>query len=506
MKQLGKLLIGAALVLRCSAGVASAGGIYPPAASPPAGAPNVLIIMTDDVGYAASSTFGGAIPTPTFDRLAADGLRYNNFHTTALCSPTRAALLTGRNHHAVGFGSVADLAQGEPGYNSIMPKSAGTIGQALSAAGYDTAWFGKNHNVPTWQSGPLGPFDQWASGLGFRYFYGFNGGLTNQFFPALIENNNTIEPPKRPGYILDRDLADHAIAWLRMQQTESGGRPFLLYYAPGTAHAPVQAPADWIARFKGKFNAGWDVYRQETFARQKRMGIIPANARLTPLPPNVKPWANLSTDEKRVAARYMEVYAAMLAHCDDQIGRIIDELQHTGQLDNTLVIYIQGDNGASPEGGAIGSFDYAGQLGGGAGAGQELAHALAHLDEIGGPRSFEVGPAGWAVAMDTPFPYYKLIASHLGGTTNGMVISWPSRIKSRGIRSQFTDVTDIMPTVLDAAGISPPVMLNGVAQQPFDGTSVAYSFDHPEAPERHTIQYFEIFGNAALYKDPMRSG
>jgi arylsulfatase len=457
--------------------------------------------MTDDVGYAASSTFGGAIPTPTFDWLAAHGLRYNNFHTAALCSPTRAALLTGRNHHAVGFGSVADLARGEPGYNSLIPKSAGTIGQVLSAVGYDTAFFGKNHNTPTWQGGPLGPFDRWPLGLGFSYFYGFNGGLTNQFAPALIENTRAIEPPNEEGYILDRDLADHAIAWLRMQHAEGGGRPFLLYYAPGTAHAPVQAPADWIARFRGKFDQGWDAYREQTFARQKRMGLIPADAKLAPRPANVKPWGALTADEKRVDARYMEAYAAMLAYCDNQIGRIIDELRGSGQFDNTLVIYIQGDNGASAEGGADGTFDYISRMTGSGGSGEELQYALAHLDEIGGPKSFEVGPVGWAVAMDTPFPYYKIVASHLGGTTNGMVVSWPARIQARGLRSQFTDVTDVLPTVLDAAGIAPPANLNGIAQRPFDGASFVSSFDDPKAPTRHSTQYFEIFGHAAIYQN-----
>jgi arylsulfatase A-like enzyme len=503
MKLVGRIAIGALIALRCSTALGAPGPQgFPAVLMPPAGAPNVLIVMTDDVGYAASSTFGGAIPTPTLDALAADGLRYNNFHTTALCSPTRAALLTGRNHHAVGFGSVADLAQGEPGYTSIIPKSAATFGQILSAAGYDTAWFGKNHNVPTWQAGPLGPFDQWASGLGFRYFYGFNAGLTNQFAPTLVENNTMIEPQHQPGYILDRDLADHAVSWLSVQRAQSAGRrPFLLYYAPGTAHAPIQAPPEWITRFKGKFDQGWDVLRQEIFARQKRMGIIPADAKLNPLPANVKPWASLSADEKRVSSRYMEAYAAMLAYCDNQIGRIIDALKASGQLDNTLVIFIEGDNGASPEGGAIGTYDYASELGAGGSPGAELAHALAHVDDIGGPRSFSVGPVGWAVAMDTPFPYYKLVASHLGGTTNGMVVSWPAKIKARGLRSQFTDITDVVPTLLEAIGIPAPSTFNGTAQLPFDGTSFAYSFEHPTAVERHTTQYFEIFGNTAIYQD-----
>ena len=472
-----------------------------PDRAPPQDAPNILIVMTDDVGFAASSTFGGAIPTPTFDQLAANGLRYNNFHTAALCSPTRAALLTGRDHHAVNFGTVPELSRPVQGYSSILPKSADTIGQILSSAGYDTAWFGKHHNVPTWQEGPLGPFDQWANTLGFGYFYGFHGGLTDQFAPALIENDRAVEPPRDKDYILDRDLADHAIDWLRMQHAVGGDRPFLLYYAPGTAHAPVQAPADWIARFRGKFDGGWDVYRNETFARQKRLGLIPANARLAPLPSTIKPWKDLTPDEKRVAARFMEAYAAALAYCDNQIGRVIEELRLSGRLDNTLVLYIQGDNGASAEGGDDGLLNYGSRLNGRPDPKEELAHSLAHLDDIGGPRSYEVGPAGWAAAMDTPFPYYKTVASRLGGTTNGMVVSWPARIKARGLRPQFTDVTDILPTVLDAAGLAAPAVLNGVAQQPFDGTSFAYSFADAAAPSRHRTQYFEIFGHAAIYHD-----
>jgi arylsulfatase A-like enzyme len=501
-RSLGRALT-IAIALGSTSVMAQTGGptSYPVVQAPPAGTPNVLIVMTDDVGFAASSTFGGAIPTPTFDALAADGLRYNNFHTTAICSATRAALLTGRNHHAVGFGNVADIARNEPGYNSILPKGAGTIGQILSAAGFDTAMFGKNHNVPTWQAGPLGPFDQWGSGLGFKYFYGFNAGLTNQFFPALVENNTAVEPPRQDGYVLDRDLADHAISWLRMQRAGGGGRPFLLYYAPGTAHAPIQAPADWIARFKGKFDGGWDVLHQQIFERQKRLGIIPADARLAPMPANVKRWDALTPDEKRVASRYMEAYAAMLAYCDSQIGRVIGELKASGQLDNTLVIYIQGDNGSSAEGGQIGTYDYQSKVSGRGTSAEKLQYALAHLDDIGGPRSYEVGPVGWALAMDTPFPYYKAVASHLGGMTNGMVVSWPARIKARGLRSQFADATDILPTVLDATGVKPPETLRGYAQSAFDGTSFTQTFTDARAPSRHATQYFEIMGNAAIYHD-----
>jgi arylsulfatase len=380
------------------------------------------------------------------------------------------------------------------------------VAQILSAAGYDTAMLGKNHNVPTWQQSSLGPFTQWASGLGFNYFYGFHGGVTNQFQPTLIENNRMIEPPptgdgSEKGYVFDRDMADHAIAWLREQHTQHPANPFLLYYAPGTAHAPLQAPAEWIARFKGRFDSGWDAYRDEVFARQKRMGIIPKDARLAPLPEGIRHWNQLSADERRVAARFMETYAAMLAYCDAQIGRIVEELKRSGQYDNTLVIFLQGDNGASGEGGELGSFDYAGRMGAENSSQEEVAHALANLDKIGGPESYVVGPVGWASAMNTPFPYYKLIASRLGGISNGMVVSWPAHLKERGLRTQFTHVTDVAPTILEAAGIEAPDTLGGVAQQPFDGVSFAYSFTQPRAPSRHHVQYFEVFGNAAIYRD-----
>lgn len=479
---------------------------FPPAPKAPKGAPNVLIIMTDDVGFAASSTFGGGIPTPTLDALARDGLVYRNFHTTSICSPSRASLLTGRNHHRVGFGTVADLARGEPGYTSIIPKSAGTIAQILSAGGWDTAMFGKNHNVPSWQSGSLGPFDQWASGLGFQYFYGFHGGFTDQFAPQLIENTRMIEPPvagdgSEAGYVLDRDLADHAIGWLRSQSEQHPGKPWMMYYAPGTAHAPLQAPREWIARFRGRYDAGWDAYREQALARQKALGIVPANARLAAMPDGTKKWSELTADERKVAARFMEVYAAALAYCDNQVGRIVEELERTGQYDNTLILFIEGDNGASGEGGASGALNYATRVSGSATADQEQAWSLAHLDDLGGPKSYPVGPVGWASAMNTPFPYYKVVASQLGGTSNGLVVSWPKGIAARGVRGQFTDLTDVMPTVLDALHLPAPKVLAGVAQSAFDGTSFAYSFTQPDAPSRHRTQYFEVFGNAAIYRD-----
>ncbi len=478
---------------------------FPAAPTPPPGAPNVLVIMTDDVGFASSSTFGGGVPTPNLDRIAANGLVYNNFHTTSICSPTRASLLTGRNHHAVGFGTVADLARGDAGYNSIIPKSAGTVAQMLSAAGYDTAMFGKHHNVPTWQSGPMGPFDQWPTGLGFKYFYGFNGGLTDQFHPQLVENERMIDPPAagdgtEAGYVFERDIADRAIDWLHIQHSQNPDRPFLLYYSAGTAHAPLQAPAEWIARFKGKFDMGWDAYREATLARQLKLGIVPPGTKLAPMPDGTRPWSALTADERKVAARYMEVYAAMLAYHDAQVGRILDTLKASGELDNTMIVYIEGDNGASGEGGAIGGLNYATRVSAAGGNG-ELAHALANLDKLGGPDSLPIGPVGWASALNTPFPYYKLVASRLGGMTNGLVVSWPARLTQRGVRSQFVDVTDVTPTILEAAGVKQPDSINGIAQQPFDGVSFVYSFDAPKAPARHRTRYFEVFGHAAIYSD-----
>ncbi|HEY2659864.1 MAG TPA: arylsulfatase [Caulobacteraceae bacterium] len=473
---------------------------YRQEARAPQGAPNVLLIMTDDVGFGASGTFGGPIPTPTFDDLAAHGLRYNEFHTTALCSPTRAALLTGRNHHSVGSGTIAELATGYPGYTSVIPKSAATITEVLRQNGYSTAQFGKNHNVPDWQNNPAGPFDNWPNGLGFEYFYGFNAGDTNQWAPALVENRNVVEPPvDDPTYILDRDLGDHAISWLRTHQTQAPDKPFLMYYAPGSSHAPHQAPKEWIAKFKGQFDQGWDKLREETFARQKRKGVVPADAELTPRPPEIPAWDSLSADQKKIASRLMEVNAAALAYADYQIGRVIGELRQEGKLDNTIVIYIQGDNGASAEGGLNGTID---DMAGLNGVNDPVPHMLAHLDDMGGPMAEDHYPVGFAWAMDTPFQWTKQIASHWGGTRNGMVISWPARIKAQGqLRSQFSHVIDIAPTLYEAIGVAQPTEVNGVQQKPIEGTSMVYSFDAPKAPERHHVQYFEMFANRAIYED-----
>jgi arylsulfatase len=470
---------------------------FPAGPTAPAGAPNILLVMTDDVGFAASSTFGGAIPTPTFDALAAEGVRFDAFNTTALCAPTRAALLTGRNPHAVGFGTVPETAVGQPGYDAVLPKTAGTIAQVLRANGYVSAFLGKHHAVPTWETGPMGPFDHWARGLGFDYFYGFHGAWTDQFAPALIENDHPVDPPRQADYILDRDLADHAIAWLRLQRVQAKDKPFFLYYAPGTAHAPLEAPAAEIAKFHGKFDAGWDAYREEAFKRQKRLGVIPDNAKLAPLPPGVPAWSSLTPEQKTVYARYMEVYAAQLAYCDAQVGRIIEALRQSGQLANTLVVYIQGDNGASAEGGANGSISYSVRLPPEA----DFRLALQHLDEIGGPKTSSAMPVGWAAALDTPYPYYKAVASRLGGVRTGMVVSWPERFKARGVRSQFIDVADIAPTLYEIVGVTPPAELNGVRQQPLDGVSFADAIDNPKAPAKRHVQYFEIMGNSAVWED-----
>jgi arylsulfatase len=473
---------------------------FPKDVRAPKGAPNVLLIMTDDVGFGASSTFGGPIPTVTMDRLANEGLRYTQFHTTALCSPTRAALLTGRNHHSAATGVIMELGTGFPGYNSLMPKSAGTFAEILKQNGYNTSWYGKNHNVPDWQNSQAGPFDLWPTGLGFEYFFGFIGGDTSQWNPALFENTKPIEPPHdAKDYFFDRDMADHTIAWLRMQHAVAPDKPFLAYYAPGTAHAPHHAPPEWIAKFKGKFDQGWDQVREETFARQKQMGIVPAKAKLTERSPGIPAWDSLDPDHKKVAARMMEVYAAALAHADYQMGRVLDAIAEEGELDNTLVVYIQGDNGASAEGtaqGLLNEMTFFNAIP------EDFKEVLRRMDELGGPKTFNHYPIGWAHAMDTPFQWTKQIASHWGGTRNGMVISWPARIKDKGgIRPQFHHVIDIMPTILEATGVPVPTSINGVKQKPIEGVSMVYTFDDAAVPSRHQTQYFEMIGNRAIYSD-----
>jgi arylsulfatase len=474
---------------------------FPKEVQAPKGAPNVLLILTDDVGFGASSTFGGPIPTPTMDKLAANGLKYNRFHTTALCSPTRAALISGRNHHTCATGVIMEMGTGYPGYNSLMPKSCGTVAQVLRGNGYNTSWFGKNHNVPDWHSSQAGPFDLWPTGLGFEYFYGFIGGDTDQWHPALFENTRPVHPPDHdPNYILDRDLADRAITWIREQKAVAPQKPFFCYYATGTAHAPHHAPKDWIAKFKGQFDQGWDKVREETLDRQKKLGVAPPDTKLTPRPKEIPAWDSLNADQKKLYARMMEVYAGALAHCDYQMGRVIEAIDQLGELDNTLVVYIQGDNGASAEGSLQGTTNEVATAVNG--ATEDLPYLLSMIDKLGGPETYNHYPVGWAHAMDSPMQWTKQVASHFGGTRNGAVISWPKRIKAKGeVRSQFHHVIDIVPTILEAAGVPMPGEMDGAKQKPLEGVSMVYTFDDAKAKDRHTTQYFELVGNRGIYHD-----
>jgi len=471
-----------------------------PITAPPA-APNVLLIMTDDVGFGASSTFGGPIPTPAFDAVAARGLRYNRFHTTALCSPTRAALITGRNHHTCSTGVITEMGTGYPGYNSLMSKKCGTVGEILKQNGWNTAWFGKNHNVPDWQSSQAGPFDLWPTGLGFEHFYGFIGGDTDQWHPALFDGTKPIDPPHDdPNYHLDADLADQAIGWIHQQHSLAPDKPFFAYYTPGLCHAPHHAPREWIARFKGKFDQGWDKIREETLARQIAAGVVPPGTKLTPRPKEIPAWDSLTPDQRRLSARMMESYAACLAYCDHNIGRVLQAVADTGELDNTLVIFIQGDNGASAEGTLQGVANEVGVAANG--AVETEAYLLSIMDDLGGPLTYNHYPVGWAHAMCTPFQWTKQVASHFGGTRNGLVISWPARLKRTGeIRPQFCHVTDVAPTILEAAGVVEPEIINGVRQTPIEGASLIPTFDDPQAPTRHPTQYFELMANRGIYHD-----
>jgi arylsulfatase len=474
---------------------------FPKGIEAPKGAPNVLLILTDDVGFGASSVFGGPIQTPNFQRLANSGLRYNMFHTTALCSPTRAALITGRNHHSVASGVITEMATGYPGYNSLVPKSAGSVGEVLRENGYNTSWFGKMHNVPDWMSSQAGPFDLWPSGLGFEYFYGFIGGDSDQWHPALYENTRPIEPYLgKKDYILDHDLADQAIKYMRMQHALAPNKPWFVYYATGTAHAPHHAPKEWIAKYKGQFDQGWDKVREETLARQKKLGVVPANTDLSKRPEQIPAWDSLSADQKRLYARMMEVYAGALSYADNQIGRLLDEVEQSGQSDNTLIFFIMGDNGASAEGSLQGTTNEVATAGNG--VKEDLPFLLTQLDNLGGPLTYNHYPVGWAHAMDAPMQWTKQVASHFGGTRNGLVVSWPAKIKDKGgLRSQFCHVIDIVPTIYEAAGITPPDVLDGVKQQPIDGVSFVYTFDQANAATQHSAQYFELVGNRAMYKD-----
>jgi arylsulfatase A-like enzyme len=469
----------------------------------PEGAPNVLVVLLDDEGYGQSSTFGGLIPTPTIDRLAASGLRYTRFHVTALCSPTRAALLTGRNHHAVGMGTITNWSTDYPGYNSAIPKSAALVSEVLRENGYATAAFGKWHLIPERECTLSGPFDHWPTHQGFDYYYGFLNGETNQWYPELTLGTQPVEmiapPGRQSDYTLNEDLANKAIAWIKAEKSLAPDRPFFMYYAPGASHAPLQAPKAWIDKFKGQFDMGWDRYREIVLEQQKKLGVVPQDTKLTPRPAAIPAWDSLTPEQKKVAARLMEVYAGFTAQNDHELGRVLDAIADTGQLDNTMIIYIAGDNGASLEGGLRGTANMMAQANG---IEDNTAESLARLDELGGPHTTPHYPVGWAWAGNAPFQWGKRIASHLGGTRDPMVVYWPKRIKDAGgVRTQFEDVTDVAPTILDAAGLPEPVEVNGVKQQRVDGVSMVSTFASANAPATRTRQYFEMMGNRAIYSD-----
>ncbi|TMH31071.1 MAG: arylsulfatase [Betaproteobacteria bacterium] len=477
---------------------------WPPTIVPPKGAPNILLIMTDDQGYGVSGTFGGVIPTPALDRIARAGLRYTQFHSTALCSPTRAALITGRNHHTGGFGVITELSTGFPGYDSIIGEDNATVGRVLKDNGYATSWFGKNHNTPAYQYTVAGPFDQWPSGMGFDYFYGFMGGETDQWTPYLFQNNKQIFPwIGKPGYNLTTDMADEAISYMKELNAAAPDKPFFVYYVPGGTHSPHQPTKEWSDKFKGKFDTGWNVMREQIFANQKRLGVIPGNAKLTDWPDKDLPrWETLSADEKKLFARQAEVFAGYAAYTDHEIGRVIQQVEDMGKLDNTLIVYIVGDNGTSPEGTLLGTpnqyTSYNGILE------FPVAEQLKFYDAWGSAATYPHMAVAWAWAFDTPFKWTKQIASHFGGTRQGMAISWPARIKDAGgVRNQFHHIIDIVPTILEASGIKAPQMVDGIKQKPMEGVSMVYTFDKANANVASTrkTQYFEMIANRGIYHE-----
>jgi arylsulfatase A-like enzyme len=469
---------------------------------PPNGAPNVLIVLLDDVGFGASSAFGGPCQTPTAEKLAAGGLKYNRFHTTALCSPTRQALLTGRNHHSAGMGGITEIATGAPGYCSVLPNSMSPLARTLKLNGYNTAQFGKCHEVPVWQTSPTGPFDSWPTGGGgFEYFYGFIGGEANQWYPTLYEGTTPVEQKKTPdeGYHLVEDMTDQAIKWVAQQKALAPDKPFFMYFAPGATHAPHHVPKEWADKYKGKFDQGWDKLREETFARQKKLGVIPANCQLTARSKEIPAWDEMPEAFKPVLRREMEVYAGFLEYTDHHVGRLVEVLEKLGVLEDTLIYYIIGDNGASAEGSLNGCYNemsYFNML-------QQFEtpeYLTERIDKFGGPEAYNHYAVGWAHAMDTPYQWTKQVASHWGGTRNGTVVHWPKGIKPKGeIRSQFHHVIDVAPTVLEAAGLPEPISVNGIQQDPIEGVSMLYSFNDAKAADRHEIQYFEMFGNRGIY-------
>ncbi len=465
----------------------------------PAGAPNVVLILIDDLGFGGTSTFGGPIRTPTLDRLAQGGLRYTNFHTTALCSPTRSALKSGRNHHMVDMGFVTEMATGFPGSTGQIPSTTAPVAEMLRQNGYSTAAFGKWHETATWETSVSGPYDRWPTHQGFDKFYGFIGGETNQWAPFLYDGVTQVELADDPSYHFMTDMADKAIAWVKFQKAITPEKPFFVYFAPGATHAPHHVPADWIAKWKGKFDQGWDEIRKETLARQIKEGIVPKNTKLAPKPAAIRDWAKLSADEKKVYAHQAEVYAAFLDFTDHEIGRFLEAVREAGEAENTLVFYIAGDNGTSGEGGQNGMFNEYTYFNG---VPETVPDLLKVLDLWGSPRTYPHMAAGWAVAFDAPFGWMKQVASDFGGTRNGMVVSWPKRINAKNeIRTQFGHVIDVAPTILEAAGLPEPKIVDGTPQIPMQGTSLAYTFDDAKAKERHTTQYFEITGNRAIYHD-----
>ncbi len=470
----------------------------------PAGAPNVLIVLIDDMGFGQSSAFGGPIQMPTAERLAKNGLRFNHFHTTALCSPTRAALLSGRNHHVCNMGSITETATAFPGQTGQRPNSVTPLAEMLRQNGFAPAAFGKSHETAAWEVSTSGPTNRWPTRSGFDKFYGFIGGEANQWAPTIYDGMNQVEPPRVPNYHLLTDMTNQAIAWTKAVKSLTPDKPFFLYYAPGATHAPHHVPKEWIARYKGKFDQGWDKLREETLARQKQLGVVPGDTQLAPKPAAIKDWDKLTPDEQKILAHQMEVFAGYGEFADHEAGRLVDAIGELGQFDNTLIFYIAGDNGASAEGGMNGLFNESTYFNG---VLESVEDVLKHYDELGGPTSYGHYAAGWAVAGDTPFTWTKQVAANYGGTRNGMVAHWPGRIKARGeLRSQWHHVIDIAPTILEAARLPEPKVVNGTPQTPIEGVSMVYTFDDANASSRHTTQYFEIFGNRAIYHDGWLAG
>lgn len=469
---------------------------------PPAGAPNVVVILIDDAGFGSSSAFGGPCRTPNAEKLAASGLKFTRFHTTALCSPTRQALLTGRNHHSAGMGNITELASGAPGYSSVLPNSMSPLARTLVLNGYSTAQFGKCHEVPVWQTSPAGPYDSWPTGGGgFEYFYGFLGGEANQWYPTLYEGTIPVELKKTPeqGYHLVPDMTDKAIRWIGQQKALTPDKPFFVYFAPGATHAPHHAPKEWIDKYKGQFDQGWDKLREQTFERQKKLGVIPADCVLTPRPKEIPAWDDMPDNMKKVLCRQMETYAAFMEYADHHVGRLIDSIEKLGEMDNTLVYYIVGDNGASAEGTMNGAFNEMANFNGLAEL-ETPEFMQERIDKFGGPESYNHYSVAWAHALNTPYQWTKQVASHWGGTRNGTIVHWPKGFKAKGEnRHQFAHVIDVAPTILEAAKLPQPESVNGIDQDPIEGVSMMYAFDDAKAPERHETQYFEIFGNRSIY-------